>query len=120
MLKLTQKEEEVMEKIWQLGECPPKEVQALYDEPLPLINSISNAFQALERKGYLTHRQQGRGYIYIPAVEQKAYGKSQLSSFVDKYFDNDYLSVVSEFVHEEKLSEAELMHFLADLMSNHH
>jgi hypothetical protein len=37
---------------------------------------------------------------------------------VDKYFTGDYLSVVSEFVHEEKLSEAELLRFLADLMNN--
>ena len=118
MLKLTTKEEEIMEKIWQLGECTPRDVQALYPEPLPLINSVSNAFQSLERKGYLTHRQQGRGYVYIPRVEQKEYGKTKLNAFVDKYFGNDYLSVVSEFVHEEKLSEAELMRFLADLMNS--
>lgn len=117
MVKLTPKEEEVMEKIWQIGECTPRDVMALYEEPQPQITSISNAFQALERKGYLAHRPQGRGYIYIPKVAQKEYGKGKLSSFVDKYFTGDYLSVVSEFVHEEKLSEAELMQFLADLMN---
>ena len=118
MMKLTVKEEEVMEKIWQLGECTPRDVLALYEEPEPLITSISNTFQALERKGFLTHRSQGRGYVYIPAVEQKEYGKLKISSFVDKYFTGDYLSVVSEFVHEEKLSEAELLRFLADLMNS--
>ena len=50
--------------------------------------------------------------------EQKEYGKLKISSFVDKYFTGDYLSVVSEFVHEEKLSEAELLRFLADLMNS--
>lgn len=117
MLKLTTKEEEIMEKIWQLGECTPRDVQNLYPEPLPLINSVSNIFQSLERKGYLTHRQRGRGYVYIPQVEQKEYGKSRLNSFVNKYFTGDYLSVVSEFVHEEKLNGADLMRFLADLMA---
>ena len=77
MMKLTVKEEEVMEKIWQLGECTPRDVLALYEEPQPLITSISNTFQALERKGFLTHRS-----------------------------------------HEEKLSEAELLRFLADLMNS--
>ncbi len=116
-MKLTAKEEEMMEMIWRLGECTPREVLALYDDPKPLITSISNTFQALERKGFLTHRSQGRGYVYIPAIGQKEYGKSKISSFVDKYFTGDYLSVVSEFVHEEKLSEAELLRFLADLMN---
>ena len=141
MIKLTAKEEEVMEYIWQLtneagvednptctmpckeeedgsqlGECTPKEVHALYLEPRPLINGIQNAFQALERKGYLTHRQQGRGYLYQPIVDKQAYGRGKLGTFVDKYFDGSCLSVVSQFVNEERLTEAELMQFLTDLM----
>lgn len=140
-MKLTAKEEEVMEYIWQLtngagaednpdcnipckeeegdsplGECTPKEVRQLYPEPRPLINGIQNAFQSLERKGYLTHRQQGRGYIYRPIVEKKEYGRGKLGAFVDKYFDGSCLSVVSQFVNEERLTETELMQFLADLM----
>ena len=143
MIKLTAKEEEVMELIWQLtdeagvegnpasnipckkeeggcqlGECVPKEVHQLYPEPRPLINGIQNAFQALERKGYLTHRQQGRGYIYRPIVEKQEYGRSKLGTFVDKYFDGSCLNVVSQFVNEERLSEAELMQFLADLIKS--
>ncbi|MBQ7495830.1 MAG: BlaI/MecI/CopY family transcriptional regulator [Bacteroidaceae bacterium] len=117
MIKLSAKEEEVMEHIWQLGECTPRDVFMLYEEPRPLINGIQNAFQSLERKGYLAHRQQGRGYVYWPIVEKRAYGRTKLGTFIDRYFDGSYLSVVSEFVSEEKLSEAELMQFLADQMN---
>ena len=41
MIKLTAKEEEVMEKIWQIGNCAPKDVLALYEEPKPHINTIA-------------------------------------------------------------------------------
>ena len=116
MNKLTAKEEEVMEYIWQLGECAPKDVHTLYSEPRPLINGIQNTFQSLERKGYLTHRQQGRGYIYQPLVEKQEYGRSKIGSFVDRYFQGSCISVVSHFVNEEKLTEAELMEFLTELM----
>ncbi|MBR1800083.1 MAG: BlaI/MecI/CopY family transcriptional regulator [Bacteroidaceae bacterium] len=115
MVKLTAKEEEVMEWIWQLGPCSPKDVLAQYDEPRPHINTIATAFQTLEKKGYLTHRAQGRGYIYEPTVEQETYGRSKLSTFVNRYFGNSYMRVVSAFVHEEKVSEGELLQFLADL-----
>ena len=117
MLKLTQKEEEVMERIWDLGECTPKEVLATYDEPRPLITSISNTFQALERKGCLTHRQQGRGYVYIPTLEKKDYGRSRLGDFVDKYFGSNYTDVVSQFVQDEKLTEVELIELLHTLIN---
>lgn len=40
MMKLTVKEEEVMEKIWQLGECTPRDVLALYEEPHPHERSL--------------------------------------------------------------------------------
>ena len=115
MIKLTAKEEEVMEQIWQLGACTPKEVLARYDEPKPHINTIATMFQMLEKKGYLTHRQQGRGYIYEPVVAQNDYGKSKFSSFVERYFDNNYTKMVKTLVCEEKVSREELLEFLNDL-----
>lgn len=115
MEKLTNKEEEVMEFIWQIGPCAPKDVVALYLEPKPHISTIATMFQSLERKRYLTHEAKGRGYIYIPAVEQSAYGKGKLHSFVSRYFGNSYMNVVSALVQEEKVSREELMNFLEEL-----
>ena len=43
MEKLTSKEEEVMELIWQLGQCSPKDVASLYPEPRPSANAIAIA-----------------------------------------------------------------------------
>ncbi len=51
MEKLTGKEEEVMEMIWKIGPCAPKDVVAEYEEPKPHINTIATMFQSLERKG---------------------------------------------------------------------
>lgn len=64
MEKLTSKEEEVMELIWQLGQCAPKDVSSLYPYPQPSANAIAQVFQALEKKGYLTHEPKGRGFVY--------------------------------------------------------
>lgn len=115
MEKLTNKEQEVMEYIWQLGPCAPKDVVAMYDDPKPHISTVSTMFQSLERKEYLTHEAKGRGYIYIPAVEQSEYGKGILQSFVDRYFGNSYMNVVSALVQEEKVTQEELTEFLEEL-----
>jgi predicted transcriptional regulator len=113
--KLTEKEEEVMALIWKLGSCAPKEVQALYDEPRPHINTVAMVFQSLEKKGYLTHRPQGRGFIYEPAVQREDYGNRRISQFVDAFFSDSYMSVVSALVRDKKVDEADLLQFLADL-----
>ena len=113
--KLTEKEEEVMALIWKLGSCAPKEVQALYDEPRPHINTVAMVFQSLEKKGYLTHRPQGRGFVYEPAVQREDYGNRRISQFVDAFFSDSYMSVVSALVRDKKVDEADLLQFLADL-----
>ena len=140
MEKLTSKEEEVMELIWQLtnearaegklacpmpckeeegdsqlGLCAPKDVAALYPEPRPSANAIAQVFQALEKKAYLTHEPKGRGFVYRPIVDKRAYGRGRLTSVVNRFFGDSYMSVVSALVQEEKVTEADLLQYLADL-----
>ena len=115
MEKLTGKEEEVMEMIWKIGPCAPKDVVAEYEEPKPHVNTIATMFQSLERKGYLIHEAKGRGYIYSAAIAQEDYGRSKFTNFVNRYFDNSYMNVVSALVQEEKISKSELLDFLKKL-----
>jgi len=115
MIKLSTKEEEVMERIWQLGECTPREVFMLYDEPRPLLNGIQNTFQSLERKGYLSHRQQGRGYLYEPIVKKQDYGRTKLGSLVDRFLDGSVKELVSSFAREQRLSAEELREIIEEI-----
>lgn len=115
MEKLTTKEEEVLELIWECGACAPKDVVEMYPEPKPHVNTVATAFQSLEKKGYLTHRPQGRGYLYEPTVRKEDYGRGKLSQFVRRYFGNSYKNVVSAFVQDEKVSETELLDLLREL-----
>lgn len=115
MERLTRREEEVMEMIWQLGSCAPKDVRTMFPDPKPHINTVATMFQLLEKKGYLTHRPKGRGYIYTPAVKQESYGRGKFEQFVRRYFGNSYMNVVSALVREEKVSEQELTDFLDNL-----
>lgn len=117
MNKLTTKEEEVMEHIWEIAPCTPKDVQALYPEPKPHINTIATVFQSLERKGFLTHEPLGRGYIYEPIVKKEDYGRTKLGGFVDRYFKQSYIKLVSTLVEDEKVTEQELLDYLRELRS---
>ena len=116
MYKLTAKEEEIMERIWQLGACTPKDVQTRYDEAeRPHINSVANVFQALEKKGYLSHRPRGRGYIYEPIVSQKEYGRMKLSNFVDRFLDGSIKELVTFFAREQRISPKELQEIIHEI-----
>ena len=79
------------------------------------MNTIATMVQSLERKGYVDHRPQGRGYIYFPLVSQEDYGRTKLGGFVDRYFKHSYMNMVSALVAEEKVSEQELLDFINEL-----
>lgn len=115
--RLTAKEEEVMELIWEIAPCAPKDVVARYPEPQPHVNTIATMFQSLERKGYLGHEAKGRGYLYRPLVEKSMYRESKMGDLVRGYFDNSYFNVVSALVDDDKVNEEELMALLRKLQA---
>lgn len=116
MEKLTTKEEEVLEYVWQLGKpCAPKDVVSCYPEPQPHVNTVSTSFQALEKKGYLTHENCGRGYVYRPIVKKESYRSKKMGGIVGRLFSGSYLDVVSAFVKEKCVSKEELQQLLEEL-----
>jgi predicted transcriptional regulator len=108
MKKLTNKEKEIMTLYWQHGPMFVRELQEHYDEPRPHFNTLSTIVRILEREGYLGHKQFGNTYQYYPLVSEKEYGRSSIAGVIKNYFNDSYLSAVSAFVKEEKISVEEL------------
>lgn len=108
MTKLTTKEREIMELLWQQGPKFVRELRELYPDPKPHVNTISTFIRILEQKGYIGHRQFGNSYQYYPLVSEEEYGRSSIAGIVKQYFEGSYLSAVSSFVKEEKISVEEL------------
>ncbi len=108
MKKLTNKEKEIMDLYWANGPMFVRELLEHYPEPRPHFNTLSTMVRILEKEGYLGHRQFGNTYQYYPLVTEAEYGRSSIASVIKSYFNNSYLSVVSSFVKEEKISVEEL------------
>lgn len=115
MKKLTNKEKEIMELFWQHGPMFVRELLECYAEPRPHFNTLSTIVRLLEKNGFLDHRQYGNSYQYFAKVTEKEYGKSSLAGVVKNYFNNSYLSAVSAFVKEEKISVDELKELISQI-----
>ena len=111
----TPKEEELMEYLWELGEASPRELSLKHPEPQPHVNTLATVLLRLEEKGYVERVQRSRGSAYRPLVAIEDYGRNRISNFIQRYFGYSYLSSVSAFVEEEKISEEELMALLQPL-----
>lgn len=109
MKTLTKKEEEIMNHYWTNGDMQIRELQALYPDPKPHVNTLSTLVHILEDKGFLSHKAlTAKSYKYFALLSRDDYRRSTLTSVIDKMFGRSYLSVVSALVSEEKISVDEL------------
>lgn len=115
MKKLTAKEKEIMEMLWQHGPMFVRDMLKLYPEPKPHFNTISTQVRSLESYGFVSHEAVGNSFRYMAAVTEEAYGKSSLAGVIKNYFDNSYLSAVSAFVKEKKVSVEELRELIEQI-----
>ena len=118
MKRLTNKEKEIMELYWQHGPMFVNELLEYYDEPRPHFNTLSTTVRILEKKGFLDHKQFGTSYQYFPTISERDYGRSSLGGIIKNYFDDSYLSAVSSFVKEEKISVEELKELIEQIESS--
>jgi predicted transcriptional regulator len=107
--KLTNKEEEVMQVLWSLGSAFVKDMLPLFTEPKLHYNTLSTIIRNLEEKGYVTHRQFGNTYEYLPAVSKEDYQNHfVLNKVVGSYFNDSYKDLVAYFAKQEKVSPDDL------------
>ena len=111
MDKLTNKEEEIMQVLWQLERAFVKEIVAALPEASHY-NTISTIVRGLEEKGFVRYNAFGKTHQYYPAVSKEDYANKYLNLASQRFFDNSYKSMVSFFAKEEKISAAELREIL--------
>lgn len=107
--KLTEKEAEVMERLWSEGPQTIRELLASYPDPKPHFNTVSTTVRILRDKGFVEHVGERNGaFTYGALIESKEMSGSSLARVVKCFFNNNYSSVVSALVDDEKVSVEEL------------
>ncbi len=96
-LRLTASEEQVMLRLWELGQATVTDLLALYPEPKPAYNTVSTLIRILERKKIVRHKPKGRGYIYTPKISKETYRDELAKHLITKYFDNNTEAVLSYY-----------------------
>lgn len=112
MRRLTEKEEPVMQVLWQLGRAFVKEIVAELPEPKPPVTTVSSIVRKLESEGFVGHESFGKTYRYFPRVSKSDYRKSYFQEVLDNYFGGSPEKVLSFFVQEEKLDPDEINELL--------
>jgi BlaI family penicillinase repressor len=109
MEKLTDKEEEVMQILWDLERAVVNDIIQKLPDPKPPYTTISSIVRILEKKGFAGHKPYGKTHEYFPLISKPDYRKRHFRKLLQNYFDNSLESIVSFIGKEEKLTEEEIM-----------
>jgi BlaI family transcriptional regulator, penicillinase repressor len=62
----------------------------------------------MERKGVVSHRAEGRRFLYRPTVSEAEVRRSMLGELTDRLFDGSVAALVSHLIQEHDIDAAEL------------
>ena len=117
MKPLTNKEEEVMRKLWTKDEMIAKEIWDQYSEPRPHFNTVLTFLKILEQKGWVKHRTIGNTNLYRAIVSREEVVKSSLKTLIKNFFNGSAAGLVNTLIKDENLSDTEIEE-LIDLVEN--
>jgi len=106
---LTEAELRLMKILWRRGESAVTDLVAGLPDGEPLAyNSVLTTIRILEQKGYVTHRQEGRAFLYSPAVAEQEAGRSEVRHVLNRFFGNSRERLLLSLLGDEDLSPEEL------------
>ena len=116
--RLTAKEEDIMQIVWDNGDLFIRDIVAKLPEPKPNYNTVATQVKFLEEKGFLGRRPMANSFQYTPLVSEKEYRGSTIGEVVARYYGNSYSQLVSQFVEDDKMALDELKELIAEIERN--
>ena len=102
---MTDGELRLMRVLWDKGEATVGEVvDALKTRPKPAYNTVLTLLRIMEKKGYVSHRKDGRAFIFLPKVARADASRSALQTLVNRFFDGSPRLLMLNLLQDEKLS----------------
>ena len=116
---LTDGELRLMRVLWRQG---PSTVAAIVDAVAganpPAYNTVQTMMRILERKGFVSHRKDGRAFVFDALVDESRAQKSAIRHVLDRFFDNSPGTLVLSLLEHEDVPNAELRQ-LRELIQRH-
>lgn len=106
---LTDGETRIMNVLWARGRSTVGEVVAgLPKNHQVAYNTVQTMLRILETKGYVSHEQRGRAFVYRPMVEQRTARRRALGYLMDALFNSSPSLLVADVLADERLEPAEI------------
>ena len=106
---LTEHQLSILHIRWECGEATTQEVHATMSEGRGLaLTTVATLLSRLEKRGVLSHRKEGRQYVYRALVTEKEVRHSKVRELTATLFEGDPSALVRHLVRAHEVARAEL------------
>jgi predicted transcriptional regulator len=109
--KLTPAEFEIMDAVWSAGELTVRGIIRKINEAHkrnPARSTIQVQAGRLEKKGWLTHRQEGNRFIYQPTAPRSEASTTLAFDIGDRIFGGSFIELAKAFFNHSEISPDEI------------
>jgi BlaI family transcriptional regulator, penicillinase repressor len=105
----TERELQILKVLWERGEATVREVWEALRNELPIVQNTVQAFlRLMEEKGLVTHRSEGRSFVYRPRASGERTKRALLSGLIDGVFDGALDQLVASAIAAKRPSRDEI------------
>ena len=107
--QISEAEYEVMKVVWKHAPISTNEItQQLLKTTNWSPKTIQTLIKRLVNKGALSYEKQSRMFVYTPIVKENEYIGQESNSFLKRFYGGNITAMVSAYLEDDKLSEAEI------------
>lgn len=106
---LTDSERRIMDVLWKLKEASVRTVVEELSKHRPhAYTTVLTMFKILEKKGLVTYRQEGRAFIYKPAISRGEARRKALENLLMQFFNGSPDILAQHLISEHQIDPTEL------------
>jgi predicted transcriptional regulator len=106
----------IMRVLWEESEATVARVQerlAESERHERALTTIATMLTKMEKKGVVSHRSEGRIFVYRASVQEDAVRRSMVTELTERLFQGDYGALVSHLLDEQDIDRGELQRLRA-------
>lgn len=120
--QISEAEFEVMKIVWKYAPVSTNELTEKLTKTTDWSpKTIQTMLKRLVNKKAITYEKHSRVFVYTPLVQEKEYIRQESSTFLNRFYNGNLVSMVSSYLKDEHLSETDLTalrHLLSDTREN--
>ena len=108
-ITLTPAELRLMRILWDRGESSVADmVSSISENEALAYNSVLTTIRILETKGYVSHRQEGRAFLYATCIGEEEASRSEVRHVLQRFFGNSRERLLLSLLGDGEISAEEL------------